>query len=204
MQVDPAPTEAAQFLPHAPQFAGSVARFEQVPVQATVPAGHVVQLPPMHVEPVHTLPQLPQLVGSVWRLAQNADPPSGVQMLCPAAQADTQLLPWHTFNAGHTFPQAPQLLGSDVVLAHSGVPPTGKHGVCIKVHVDWHVLAVHWVSGPQASPAGLHPAPAPQWVLDEVGSMHAPLQSTSPVGQDSVHMPLAQTYPAPIVVQSIP
>jgi hypothetical protein len=59
--------------------------------------------------------------------------------------------------------------------------------------------AVHCVSGPQTKPVGLHAGPAPQWLLDKVGSVHTPEQMTSPVGQ--AHIPPLQLDPE-IIVQS--
>jgi hypothetical protein len=58
----------------------------------------------------------------------------------------------------------------------------------------WHASpGPHWLPG--LPPVVPHPSVAPQCWLLVVGSIHAPLQLTSPPGQDTEHTPPLHTWP---------
>ena len=60
--------DAAQALPHAPQWARSVARLTHAPPQSACPAGHTHAPPAQLIAAAQALPQLPQWARSVARL----------------------------------------------------------------------------------------------------------------------------------------
>jgi hypothetical protein len=119
--------------------------------------------------------------------------------------------PLHTSPAAHaapTFapeqlPEAPQKVRLEVESMQ--VPPQ-------LMSPDWqlraHVPALHTWPVRHALPAEPappvpHPAVAPQYIREVVGSTHVPLQLMSPAWQLSAHKPLLQTCPllhiAPVV-----
>jgi hypothetical protein len=103
-------------LPHAPQFAWSLARSAQAPL------GHVVRLHVAEhaefeqygVAPPHTTPQLPQLLRSEIVFTQPVP-----HWRSPGAQ--TQPPFEHASPGGQRTPQLPQLLGSNPRFVHT--PP---------------------------------------------------------------------------------
>jgi hypothetical protein len=123
------PSPRPQTSPHPPQFAGSLCRSVQLPLQSVKPgkqaAAHA--LPSQHKPPWQAmpsrqeLPQLPQFPGSLWTSTHLP-----LQLARPAAQPARQKPFEHLSSTLQTCPQPPQFSGSVAestqVPLHSNVP----------------------------------------------------------------------------------
>jgi hypothetical protein len=112
--------------PHTPQFAASVWRFTQLPLQSVSPLAQArEQAPLLQIwSAVQTLPQRPQLTGSVLVLVQIADAVPGLQRV--SGGRHWQLLALQTLLGTQTFPQAPQFAPLVAVSTHR--PVVGASG----------------------------------------------------------------------------
>lgn len=105
-----------QAVPHMPQFAVSVSRSMQMPVQAVCPAGHVHVLAEQVCPPAHAIPHAPQLRSS---LRVSMHPPAHI--ICPAGQViapPVHAPAEHICVALHIVVHAPQWFGSVRVFTH--------------------------------------------------------------------------------------
>jgi len=111
-----------QVRPHTPQFAASVWRFTQAPLQSVSPLAQASeQAPPLQIwSVVQRLPQTPQLVGSVLVLVQIVDPATAPGQ-AELGERHWQVLELQTLFGTQTFPQDPQFAPFDAVSTHEPV-----------------------------------------------------------------------------------
>ncbi len=186
---------AAHVHPQAPQFASSVLRFTQTPLQTDSPAGQR-QVPEVQVAPVaQRVPQPPQFASSVRTNAHVVGVAGGAGHVAVSAGHWQFPVTHASFVSGQTFPQdrgstGPQFRRSLSVSTHLGfcgqyVAPTSHAHVPLE-----HVPSPHRIP---------HPPQSAGSVAYVAGSTHAPLQTSCPAGH--AHVPDAQLAPA---AQAIP
>ncbi len=150
----------AQALPHVPQFAVSVIRFVQLPVQLVCPVPHA-QAPLVQLCPVaQALPHMPQLAALFIR-STHAPEHAVVLPLHVAVHAPFE----QTRPVPQVLAQPPQFAGSELVSTHAVLP---AHWMVPAAQV--HVLLWQDCPVPQACPQ------VPQLVLSLAVSTHAPPQ----------------------------
>jgi hypothetical protein len=147
-------------VPHAPQFALSLFRSEQVDFPHCVRFEAQLQTPALQcVSPEHARPQPPQLESSVLM-----DTHAFLHAMSSGPHAETHLPLEHTNPVSHAEPHAPQFIASACRFAHA--PPQfvepGGHA---------HLPLTHVADMTQATPQ------LPQLLVSVCVSTHAPAQN---------------------------
>lgn len=101
---------ALQGMPHAPQWALSLAMVTHCPKQSVWPTAQLSAQPPptQRCPGSHAIPQPPQLKTSVLVSTQ-----PGPHIVVPDGQPPAQVPPWHSRPGGHIIPHPPQFAGSN-------------------------------------------------------------------------------------------
>ncbi len=190
----------AQALPQAPQFAGSLARSRQAPVQSVWPETQVAtQAPAAQRCPApQALPQAPQLALSAWvftsqpfiaLLSQLAKPWAHA----PRAQPELTQLPLALAKLQRT-PQPPQLVSASRLVSQPFVASPSqspKPRLQLMPQAPLAQKAAPLAGVGQALPQ------APQAATSVLVLRQVPLQFCVPVWQEAAQVPMAQTWPAP-------
>jgi hypothetical protein len=178
-----------QAMSQRPQCEGSVARFVQVPLQATVPVAHVVvQAPFEHASPAaQRCPQAPQCSGSLLTSTHSephrAYARSHTTLQAPREQVAT---PWT--GAAQAASQAPQCRSS-VWVSTQEAPQAVKPASQPKEQLPARQTAAPWSGG--AQPA----SQAPQCAFEVPSSTQAPWQFVVPSAHASAQLPAEHTFP---------
>lgn len=160
------------------------------------------------VPPGQTFPHAPQLLLLVSLLTSQPSATTplqfskfALQLAIPHVELTQKLVAFAT--AGHAL-QLPQWAGSN-----RGSTQMPLHAMIGARQLVWQLPDVHTVPAPQAMPAlppiaPPQPAVAPQLLGLVRRSMQVPPQSICDPGQETWHVPLAQTLPLPHAVPAVP